>query len=62
MGLSKYFDNGVFMYSMGNVLTKGNEFGERGLLTKRGKRTAGVVCLEDCHMAIMRKRDYKAIL
>lgn len=42
-------------------LTSGNSFGELALI-KDQPRAASIVCLTDCHFAVLRKKDYLKIL
>jgi CRP-like cAMP-binding protein len=45
-----------------NVLRAGASFGELALLNENVQRSATIVAKCDCELAIMEKRDFKALL
>ena len=42
-------------------LGSGQSFGELALITSK-PRSANIVCLEECHLAVMHKEDYERVL
>lgn len=46
---------------MAGLLFKGDSFGEGGIILNRN-RTATVICLEDCDLAILSRQNYSKIL
>lgn len=56
------FEFSIFKYSEVNILTKGMCFGNLALEDAQGKRTAAVVCLEDCMFATLNKNVYTSSL
>ena len=55
-------DSKVFELKEVNILRAGNSFGELALLNDNAKRTATIICREDCVFAVMEKQHFKLIL
>jgi CRP-like cAMP-binding protein len=55
----KAIDRPLFIET--GVLTSGKAFGELALI-KNKPRAATIICLEDCHFAVMSKSDYEKVL
>ena len=60
--IRKFFEDEIFKFNTNVIkLNDGKVFGDMGLLLNK-PRSATILCLEDCHLAVLSKNDYINIL
>jgi len=57
----RFFKKGVCKFYLVCILSEGAIFGELAFLLKK-RRSASIVCSEDCSFAVLKKYDYLRII